>query len=100
MKIIGRMEPKFTGDTGHIEDPEYLSGSIVALTKKEVEVLRLLQDAWNGEVFEWFHASSPDDKDMSDAFRAILNFVEIKFAINEFKEAINNLDNILIKGEE
>ncbi len=103
MKTIGYIEPAFTTDDGEITmlDPEYEGGTIVQLTQRETALLIKLQDAWDGGVFRWPPSDNEklDEREMNSAFKAIQSFIEMKFAVNEFRNTIDRLDDLLKNGE-
>jgi hypothetical protein len=100
MKIIGNVQPEYN-EGGEVINSSYIGGSIAMLSERETNLLALLQLAWDGDIFRFppgrFNA---DERDMSDAFKAIRAFTEAKLAINEFRETINLLDDLLIKENE
>lgn len=98
MKVIGEVAAKFNKE-GQVEDRDYLGGSIVMLNQREMSVLQQLQEAAEG--YKWRFTGipqSPDDIKMDDLFWLVRCFTETKFAINEFKGAIDRLDDILMNG--
>jgi len=99
MKVIGKIPAKFT-DAGEVENADYVDGSIVMLSHAEVITIKQLQDAYNGDTFNWRVARGEfDNIEMSDAFRLVSKFASAKFAINEFRETIDRLDEILMKED-
>jgi len=100
MKIIGTIPAKFT-DAGEIENTDYLDGSVVMLSRAEVVMIDRLQEACSGDVFNWRNAHGDfDDIEMSNIFRLVYEFANAKFAVNEFREAIDRLDDLLMKENE
>jgi len=103
VKTIGEVTPVFADGSGHVEDTIYLGGSIVMLSRSEVKVLRMLQDACEGDTFNWSlmdNRNNPDNIEMSNTFRLVYEFSIAKFAINEFKGTVDRLDDILMKENE
>jgi hypothetical protein len=100
MKIIGNVEPEIN-ESSELVNTQYAGGTIVMLSRRETSTLALLQDAWDGKVFRFNFESigNPKEKDMDNAFKSIYSFIEAKFAINELRNVVNNLDSILVKGE-
>jgi hypothetical protein len=97
MKKIGNVTPEII-EPGKSLDMEYVNGIIVMLTEREAVILASLQMAWDGDTFIWQNRPGIiEEKEMSGAFYAVRSFVEAKFAINEFRNSINNLDD-MIKG--
>ena len=94
MKVLGRIEPSFN-DEGIYDDPDYLGGVIVSLTEKEMRILSLLQESCEGYTFRYKNVGLPEDKFMSDVFMAIQAFTEAKFQINEFREMIDRIDDMI-----
>jgi hypothetical protein len=100
MKIIGGIQPEYN-ESGEVVNGFYIGGAIAMLSEREARVLGLLQLAWDGDIFRFPPGRyEADDRDMNNAFKAIRAFVDAKFAINEFKDAINLLDDLLIKEDE
>lgn len=103
MKIIGNINhlSLFKDESEEIKDATYLNGCIVMLSESEIRLLKALQDAWDGEVFRfdypYYSSKDCEDIEMSNIFKAIRSFIDIKFSVNEFRVAIDRLDNILIK---
>ena len=101
MKVIGEVAAKLN-EEGEAENKDYLGGSIVMLSQREMVILRQLQDAANGH--KWHFVGIPashitDDVEMDNLFWLVRQFIEAKFAINEFKGAIERLDGIMMKAE-
>jgi hypothetical protein len=93
MKTIGSVQPEYN-ERGEITNHFYIGGSIVILSEREARHLALLQVAWDDDVFRFPPGTHK-------AFRAIRVFTEAKFAINEFRDTLALLNNLLIKeGEE
>jgi hypothetical protein len=101
MKTIGSVQPEYN-ERGEITNHFYIGGSIVILSEREARHLALLQVAWDDDVFRFPPGTfDVDERDMHKAFRAIRVFTEAKFAINEFRDTLALLNNLLIKeGEE
>ena len=98
MKIIGNVDSSlFINEIGEVEDATYLGGCIVMLSESEIRLLGALQDTWNNEIFRFDSPYPKDDIEMSNMFKAIRSFIDIKFSVNEFRAAIDKLDDILIK---
>jgi hypothetical protein len=96
MKSIGYIE------SGGNTEQKYIGGSIVMLTQREMALLLMLQDAWDGAVFRWPPAKNEklsDDNEMSDIFKAIHCFIEAKLAINEFKKTIDDLNDLIMENK-
>lgn len=101
MKIIGTVSTLDKDENGEYLDTAYMGGAIIMLNETETRLLKLLQDAWNGETFRHnARGYNPQSKDMSNAFKAINSFVEAKFVVNEFRVMVDNLDSMLLeKGQ-
>jgi hypothetical protein len=100
MKVIGYIKPEYN-DEGEVVNGDYVNGGLVALSESELSVLGLLQSAWDGETFRaYINMRDTDNRMLSDAFKAVRCFVEAKFALNEFKNSINNLDDVLMGKSE
>lgn len=96
--MIGDVKLEVT-ESGELANAAYAGGVIVMLTKQEAAILASLQMAWDGHIFRFpDHPRDIEKREMSDAFWAVRSFVQAKFAINEFRDSINYLDDILIKG--
>jgi len=100
VKVIGKIHHQ-VDDQGYIADDrdsiEYLGGGIVLLSQQEMGALDMLQKACNGlesryPHFEW---GKPDNVMMDDLFMLVYRFTEAKFAINDFKFAIERLESVL-----
>lgn len=99
MKILGGISPEYDED-GEVINASYMGGAIVAITEKEGRFLALLQAAWKGGTFRWdLNAREADNCEMDDQFKAIHAWVEAKFALNEFKSVIDDLDGLLMGKE-
>jgi hypothetical protein len=97
MKIIGSVIPEII-EPGELANAEYAGGVIVMLTEREAAILASLQIVWDGDIFKFPNRPRDiEEREMSNAFCAVRSFVEAKFAINEFRNSINNLDD-MIKG--
>jgi len=108
MRVIGRIEPKLTNYGQEIENPEYIDGKIVELTSREVSILKLLQDACNGErwrgvplieYYQRFGNLELKDVNMSEAFAMVYTFATTRLAINDFKATVVELDKIINKTD-
>lgn len=95
MKTIGFVDAAFT------DDSIYANGSIVMLSRREVETLKMLSGVWDGKIFRWIPMGDDKiDTEMSDVFKAIRCFIEAKLAVNELRAAANRLDGFLMKETE
>jgi hypothetical protein len=68
-----------------------------------MHIVRLLQEASKGHNYHFkfpVEHSKPNDIEMDNLFWLVLQFAEVKFAVNEFKSAIDKLDDILMKSED
>lgn len=71
-------------------------GTIVELSEQETTILRDLQDAIAGAT--WTPRPPRGiavEGNIEKAFLAILNFVQAKYAINELRNVVDNLDKII-----
>lgn len=97
MRVIGRVEGIFT-DSGECLNIDYLDGSIVELTSREVHILKALQDSCanrNWKSIDMFHHERLDNADMAETFDLIWMFTKTRFAVNDFKSTVNELEEIL-----
>jgi len=100
MRTIGRIVIKQNKE-GFVENHEYADGIIVELTSQEAMLLRGLQDScdgqrWNLErILNDPHNSKPNDVDMSEAFGLVRRFAEMRFAVNDFKSMVNQLEDTI-----
>ncbi len=100
MKVIGKIHHQ-VDDQGYVTDDrdsiKYLGGNIVILSKHEMGALKILQDACNGLRSDLFRVGSErlDNAMMDDLFMLVCKFAEAKFAINDFKGKIKELESIL-----
>lgn len=101
MQIIGDITPKFD-EEGNTTNVNYVGGCIIMLTSREASIFRDLQKAAKGEKWQFpfpDERTKPDDAEMDTLFWLVRQFAEAKFAINDFKEAINRLDDMLMKSK-
>ena len=102
MRVIGRIEPNVNRDEQYIENGEYVRGAIVELTPHEMALIKALQDAcegrqWRtGNIMEYWQEKAKDI-DMSEAFAVIEKFVIARFAINDFKNMVTELENTVTR---
>jgi len=99
MRVIGRIEPKFDKDN-NCENAPYIDGAIVELTSKEAATIKALQEAcagnnWPIEKLMHFYRSKPDDIDMDDLFGLVWTYTQSRFAVNDFKTVVNQLEETL-----
>ena len=80
--------------------------AIIELSLSEQQVLYELQSAMDGNHWNWQKVGLSKVSlatDMSDSFRAVLEFVKARFAVNKMKAAVidleKRLENIEGKGE-
>lgn len=102
MKVIGSVATLDKDENGEYRDTAYMGGSIVMLNEEETRYLGLLQAAWSGAAYrnDIGIRNRLQSENMSDAFKAVHSFVDAKFAVNEFREMIDRLDNILLEKNE
>jgi hypothetical protein len=99
MKVLGSVNPEYD-ENGEVVNTDYMGGTIAMLTEREMTQLNLLQQAWDDKIFKFPPSRyEADERSMDDAFKAIRCFVETKFALNEFRACINDLDSLLVKGK-
>ncbi len=104
MRVIGTVEPEKSHQLAEIsQDGEYLGGSVVLLSPYEMKAIKMLQDACKGlkddyHLMEW---GKPENAMIDDLFMLVYRFAETKFAINDFKDKIERLENVLgeVKNE-
>lgn len=100
MKVIGTITEETEGN--RIVNPDYLGGTIVMLTGQETRTLSLLQEASQGHGWDWQRMRHQilEDEKMAEVFILIYQFVKAKFAVNKFKETIDELDKTLMTLED
>lgn len=100
MKIIATIDPIYNND--ECINAEYVGGKVIHLTRQELKTLTTLQQAIDGQSYNWqsfLGEQSPDGRDMSDLFACVYAFVLAKFQVNELKELINKLDNVIMDAD-
>jgi len=99
MRTIGRIELKHDNN-GTVYNAEYVDGLIVELTRREVYLLKLLQDACEGRswtldrMIKEFN-DRPEDANMEDLFGLVWTYTQSRFAINTFKAMVTQLDETI-----
>ena len=79
-----------------------IGGAIVELTQHEMALIKALQDAcdgrqWRtGNIMEYWQERAKD-VDMSEAFSVIERFVVARFAINDFKKMVTELEDTITR---
>ena len=101
MQIIGDIIPKFDDD-GEVTNPGYAGGVLVQLSRSEARILAELKLALDGH--EWDYSrlinAKLSDYEISEVLLIIRVFIEAKFAINQMKNTVDELENILTGLEE
>ncbi len=98
MKVMGTADHVTTDElTGISQGDEYLGGGIVILSRYEMEAIKMLQDACEGFKSDYLRLElgKPKDAIIDDLFMLVYRFAEAKFAINDFKDKIEGLENVL-----
>jgi hypothetical protein len=102
MKVVGEIRAEFIDEEGHVNNPDYVGGLIVQLTQQEAATLKQLQDVWDGlgwDIKRLMGNHIPSDIKMDNMFCAVRLFVEAKLAVNELKDEVDKLNNILVDLE-
>lgn len=99
MRTIGRVELKFDNE-GIAQNADYANGLIVELTSKEAYMLKLLQDACKGKQCKVDkmlddYRTRPEDINMDDLFGLVWTYTKARFAINDFKNVVSQLDETI-----
>lgn len=106
MKVIGRIEPEYEHDEklGRVcTNGGYVNGSIIAFTAAETNVLGRLQEAIEGDFYDWFKDGDlrpPKEGGVDKALWLVYQFVKARFAVNEFARTVEDLDNTLMLLDE
>lgn len=108
MKILGQITPEYedSEEFGTIcKNASYVSGHIIAFTPKETTILRMLQSAIDGDVCRHLAdydsiLKPPDEGGIDTALWLVYQFVKARFAVNEFAQAVDELENTLMKIDE
>lgn len=106
MKVIGWIEPEYEHDEKYgrvVTNAGYVNGSIIAFTAAETNILGRLQDAIEGDIYQWFDDSTlrpPKEGGVDKALWLVYQFVKARFAVNEFTRTVENLDNTLMLLDE
>ncbi len=96
MIVIGTIEPNEYQTNG-----EYLGGGMVLLSPYEMRAIKMLQNACEGLRDDYHHIEwgKPKDAMVDDLFMLVYRFAEAKFAVNDFKNKIEGLENVLGVGK-
>ena len=106
MKIIGQITPEYEESEEYgkvVTNGGYVNGYIIAFTPAEVSVLRMLQEAIEGDIYQWFTEDQlrpPKEGGIDKALWLVYQFVKARFAVNEFRAAVAGLDETLMKLDE
>ncbi len=105
MKVIGTVDPTENQLAGSFEKEDqggkYLGGGIVLLSTYEMKAVKMLQEACEGLRSDYLSMKwgKPKDAEIDDLFMLVYRFAEAKFAINDFKGRIKELENALGDNE-
>lgn len=95
MKVIGTVLAIFVN--GELTNADYAGGAIVEMSKTEMSILSRLEDAIEGNAWNYSRLDRDvGNIEMSDFFAAVRDFVIAKYAINELQEKINGLNDIVM----
>lgn len=103
MKVIGRIEPEYEHDEKYgriVTNAGYVNGSIIAFTAAETNVLGRLQDAIEGNIYDWFKDGDlrpPKEGGIDKALWLVYQFVQARFAVNDFARTVERLDETLMR---
>ncbi len=97
MKVIGRVEPTQNELLEIEKENSYRGGNIVILSRHEMGALKMLQEACDGLGSDLFRTGKGkvNNTMMDNLFMLVYRFAEAKFAINDFKLALEGLESIL-----
>lgn len=108
MKVIGQITPEYEDNEEYgtvVRNSSYVSGHIIAFTPKESAILRMLQQAIEGDISRWLTdydamLKPPKDGGVDEALWLVYQFVKARFAVNEFAQIVDELENTLMKIDE
>lgn len=96
MKVIGIIKPEFVN--GELVNADYAEGSIVQLSKGEASILAHLQNAIDGNVWDYTRQHVDIvEQNISDTLMAIRDFVIAKYAINHLQDTVDRLNDVVMQ---